>query len=215
MGSKAFKPTLDNCLRLLALFDNPHHQLKFIHVAGTNGKGSTSSMLSSILSESGYKTGLFTSPHIKDYRERIRINGELISEKDVIDFVNKVQSSPLNFSPSFFEITFVLSVVYFAKQTCDICVIETGLGGRLDATNVITPLLSIITNISLEHTDMLGDTIELIAGEKAGIIKQNSNVVLGEMLPEAKKVTEEKADSQGSKINTQEQFYSGELSASW
>lgn len=160
---------------------NPQKEIKCIHVAGSNGKGSTCSMLASILTESGYKVGLFTSPHIKDFRERIRINGIQIPEKNVVEFIQKVESTPLNFEPSFFEITFGMAVDYFKNEGCDICIIETGLGGRLDATNVIQPILSIITNISLEHTAMLGNTLEEIAFEKGGIIKNGTPVVLGEM----------------------------------
>ncbi len=184
IGAKAFKPDTDNCLILCNLFDNPHKNLKFIHLAGTNGKGSTSSMLSSILQESNEKVGLFTSPHIEDFRERIRINGEMISEEEVIQFCNKVKSFNLDFEPSFFEITWIMALVHFKLKNCSICVIETGLGGRLDATNLITPILSIITNIGLEHTNFLGDTLEKIAFEKAGIIKAQVPVIIGETLPE-------------------------------
>lgn len=209
MGSKAFKPTLENCTKILAIVGNPHERLTFVHVAGSNGKGSTSCMLSSILTESGYKTGLFTSPHIKDYRERIRINGQVIEENEVVEFIKKIRSSKLDFSPSFFEITFALSVHYFEQKKCDICVIETGLGGRLDATNVITPLLSIITNISLEHTDMLGDTIEKIATEKAGIIKQKTGVVLGKMLKTAENVMRNHAFEKSTQVHEDEMAFTG------
>lgn len=159
----------------------PHTKVKCIHVAGSNGKGSTCSMLASILTEAGLKVGLFTSPHIKDFRERIRINGVQIDEQNVISFIQKIKNAKLNFEPSFFEITFGMAMEYFAIEHCDICIIETGLGGRLDATNVIQPILSIITNISLEHTAMLGNTLEEIAAEKGGIIKQDTPVVLGKM----------------------------------
>jgi len=181
MGAKAFKPTLINSEKIMRFLGEPHKEIKCVHVAGSNGKGSTCSMLASILTEAGYKVGLFTSPHIKDFRERIRINGVQIPEQNVIDFIKKIKSSPLDFEPSFFEITFGMAVEYFKNQNCDISIIETGLGGRLDATNVIEPILSVITNISLEHTTMLGDTLELIASEKAGIIKKNTPVVIGEM----------------------------------
>ena len=164
----------------MEVLHSPQKKVKCIHVAGSNGKGSTCSMLASILTESGLKVGLFTSPHIKDFRERIRINGAQISEQEVIDFVQKIKSTNLDFEPSFFEITFGLAMQYFANENCDICIIETGLGGRLDATNVIEPILSVITNISLEHTSMLGNTIEEIAFEKGGIIKNETPVVLGE-----------------------------------
>ena len=177
IGAKAFKPTLENIRQLLDWVGNPQEELTFIHIAGSNGKGSTCSMLASILTESGYSVGLYTSPHIEDYTERIRINGLPISKEAVVDFVHRIQAHTFAIEPSFFEITFALSLDYFKRQQCDICVIETGLGGRLDATNIISPLLSIITNISLEHTQFLGDTLELIATEKAGIIKQHTPVV--------------------------------------
>ncbi len=200
IGAKAYKPDLDNCLKLCALFNNPQDHLAFIHVAGTNGKGSTSNMLASILQESGKKTGLFTSPHIEDFRERIRVNGVMISEEDVITFCLKVQSLHLDFEPSFFEITWVMTLVHFQQQKCEICVIETGLGGRLDATNLITPILSIITNIGLEHTNFLGDTLEKIAFEKAGIIKKNIPVIIGETTPETKPVFEKVATEKNASI---------------
>ena len=200
IGVKAYKPDVSNCLILCELFGNPQNKLKFIHVAGTNGKGSTSSMLATILQESGKKVGLFTSPHIVDFRERIRINGDLISETEVIDFCLKIKSFNLNFEPSFFEITWVMALQYFQSQMCDICVIETGLGGRLDATNLITPILSIITNIGLEHTNFLGNTLEEIAFEKAGIIKKNIPVIIGETLPKTKPVFNELAKKNNSKI---------------
>lgn len=180
IGANAYKPSLDNISKLMESFGNPHNDLQFIHVAGTNGKGSTCSMLASVLTESNYKVGLFTSPHIHDFRERIRVNGKMVSEPFIIESTNAIRSKQLDFEPSFFEITFLLSILYFKEQECDICVIETGLGGRLDATNVIYPILSLITNISIEHTQFLGNTLELIAREKAGIIKQNTPVVIGE-----------------------------------
>ena len=155
VGQSAYKPDLTNCIQLSSLFDNPHLDQKFIHIAGTNGKGSTTSMLSSILTESGYKTGLFTSPHIHDFRERIRINGEVVDEKFVIDFCQKIKRLKIDFSPSFFEITWVMALVYFKLKKCNIIVVETGLGGRLDATNIITAIVSVITNIGLEHTNFL------------------------------------------------------------
>lgn len=188
MGSKAFKPTLKNSLSISKFLGHPEKSLKLIHVAGSNGKGSTSSMLSSILTESGYKVGLFTSPHIKDFTERIRINGNQIPKEFVVEFIQKVRSGTFDFSPSFFEMTFGMALEYFKSEQCDVCIIETGLGGRFDATNIITPILSIITNISLEHTEMLGDTIPLIAKEKAGIIKSETPAVFGKMKPEAVEV---------------------------
>lgn len=200
IGAKAFKPTLANSLAICEFLVNPENKLKFIHVAGSNGKGSTSSMLASILTEAGYKVGLFTSPHIKDFRERIRINGQQITEEKVIEFVQKIKQAKLSFEPSFFEITFGLALEYFNEEQCDFCVIETGLGGRLDATNIITPLLSIITNISLEHTAMLGNTLEEIAVEKAGIIKEGVPVVVGETASHLYPIFEQIAKQRNAKM---------------
>ncbi len=200
IGASAYKPDLTNTLKLSELFGNQHLNMEFIHIAGTNGKGSTSSMLASILKESGKKVGLFTSPHIEDFRERIRVNGKMISEKEVVDFCDRIKSFNLDFEPSFFEITWVMALVYFSNQQCDICVIETGLGGRLDATNLILPILSIITNIGLEHTNFLGDTLEKIAFEKAGIIKKNIPVIIGETLLQTKPVFIEIAKKNNSEI---------------
>ncbi len=200
MGSKAFKPTLDNTYAILALFDNPHERLSFVHVAGSNGKGSVCSMVASSLTEAGFQIGLFTSPHIQDFTERIRVNGVCISEEDVVDFVDRIQKADLSFEPSFFEMTFALSLVHFERSKCDLCVIETGLGGRLDATNVISPILSIVTGISLEHTDMLGDTLEKIAAEKAGIIKKNIPVILGKGCEPVRSVFEEAVTAQTTHI---------------
>ena len=201
MGAKAFKPTLANSWKIMGFLSSPQKNIHCIHVAGSNGKGSTCSMLASILTEAGYKVGLFTSPHIKDFRERIRINGEQISEQNVIDFVQKVKSSQLDFEPSFFEITFGMAVEYFANEKCDVCIIETGLGGRLDATNVVEPILSVITNISMEHTAMLGNTVEEIAFEKGGIIKKDVPIVLGEILPQLYPIFEELAKQNASKVH--------------
>lgn len=185
IGSLAYKPTLDNTRRLLQLFGNPQNDLSFVHVAGSNGKGTVCSITASVLTEAGQKVGLFTSPHLKDFRERIRINGTMIPENDVSHFVEQIGELKLDFNPSFFEITFVLSLIHFRRNQCDICVIETGLGGRLDATNVISPLATAITTISLEHTAILGETIEEIAFEKAGIIKPKVPVVCGKVPIEA------------------------------
>lgn len=200
IGAKAYKPSLDNCIRLAEFFGNPQDKLRFIHVAGTNGKGSTTSMLASILTESGEKVGLFTSPHIEDFRERIRINGEMISEEEVISFCQEVKALNIDFEPSFFEITWIMTLVHFLKKETTICVIETGLGGRLDATNIITPILSIITNIGLEHTNFLGETLGEIAFEKAGIIKSAIPVVIGETLPETIEVFRKKALESNSEL---------------
>ncbi len=193
LGAKALKPTLDNTRKLVDLLGNPEQQLNFVHVAGTNGKGSTCAMLASILTENGYKTGLFSSPHIVDFRERIRVNGAMIPENEVLQFCNSILNQELDFSPSFFEVSFAMALSYFNTQKCDIVVLETGLGGRLDATNIVDPLLSVITNISLEHTQFLGDTLDKIAFEKAGIIKKDRPVIIGEYLQETKKVFEQKA----------------------
>lgn len=195
-GGSAYKPGLENIQKLLTLTGNPEKGLRFFHIAGTNGKGSTSNMLASILQENGYQTGLFTSPHLHDFRERIRINGELVSEQFVIDFVARYKDDWAEINPSFFEITTVMAFEAFRQHACDACVIETGLGGRLDSTNAIIPEISIITNIGMDHTAFLGNTIEEIAFEKAGIIKQNIPVVIGEWnektLPVFQKAADEK-----------------------
>lgn len=200
IGASAYKPDLGNIRLLCAFFDNPQDELKLIHVAGTNGKGSVCSMLSSILTESGEKTGIFTSPHIHDFRERIRINGEMISEEAVISFCNHLRASSLDFEPSFFEITCCMALVHFKRNNCSIAVIETGLGGRLDATNIITPILSVITNISLEHTQFLGNDLTSIAGEKAGIIKPHIPVVIGRSSIETHEVFKNKAIKESAEI---------------
>lgn len=200
MGSKAFKPTLNNTHKILELIGSPEKDLKFIHIAGSNGKGSVCSLLSSALTESGLKVGLFTSPHILEFQERIRINGVCIQEENVNSFIKNIRERELDFSPSFFEITFGMALDHFRKAECDICIIETGLGGRLDATNAITPLLSVITTIGLEHTNMLGETLGEIAFEKAGIIKPNVNVVLGSINPSIHHVFEKKAEESSSEV---------------
>ncbi|MCE2711011.1 MAG: bifunctional folylpolyglutamate synthase/dihydrofolate synthase [Cryomorphaceae bacterium] len=192
-GASAYKPDLGNIEALCSLLGNPEKSLRFIHVAGTNGKGSVSCMLASILKESGERTGLFTSPHIIDFRERIRINGEVIPEEDVINFCKLIQEISKDLQPSFFEITFAMALWHFKRSKCSICVIETGLGGRLDATNCVMPLVSVITNISLEHTQFLGNTLSAIAREKAGIIKPSIPVVIGECLSESEPVFQEVA----------------------
>jgi len=189
-GAAAYKEDLTNALLLVNHLKNPEKTFKTIHVAGTNGKGSTSSMLASILQESGYKVGLYTSPHLKDFRERVRINGEMISEEFVVDFVAENKSFFEENELSFFEMTVGLAFDYFAKEAVDIAIIEVGMGGRLDATNVIKPLVSVITNIGFDHTQFLGSSLEAIAGEKAGIIKQNTPVVIGEYTEETKPVFE-------------------------
>ena len=189
-GATAYKKDLTNTLLLMDVLQHPENKFKSIHVTGTNGKGSTSSMLASILQEAGYKVGLYTSPHLKDFRERIRINGEMISEEFVVDFIvsNKVFFEVNQLS--FFEMNVGLAFDYFAKEEVDVAVIEVGMGGRLDSTNVITPLVSVITNIGLDHTQFLGDTLAQIASEKAGIIKPNIPVVIGEFVTDTKQVFE-------------------------
>ena len=180
IGNLAYRTGLDNTLRLDDYFNHPHRHFKTIHVAGTNGKGSVSHMLASVLQEAGYKTGLYTSPHLLDFRERIRVNGMIITEKFVTDFINNHKAWFETFDPSFFEISVFMAFEYFKQNQVDIAVIEVGLGGRLDATNIISPVLSVITNIGKDHTEILGDTLEKIAAEKAGIIKTNTPVVIGE-----------------------------------
>lgn len=180
IGSTAYKANLDTAIFLDNLFHHPHQTYRTIHVAGTNGKGSVSHMLAAILQKAGYKTGLFTSPHLKDFRERIRINGEMITEAEVIAFIEAYQTTFDQVKPSFFEMTSALAFYYFSKESVDIAIIEVGMGGRLDSTNIITPLVSVITNIGLDHTEFLGNTLDKIAAEKAGIIKDNVPVVIGE-----------------------------------
>lgn len=193
IGAKAYKPGLQNTKELDNHFGHPHRQFKTIHIAGTNGKGSCSHTLAAILQTEGYKVGLYTSPHLVDFRERIRINGECISEQYVIDFVEQERAFFEPLHPSFFELTTALAFKYFAEQEVDIAVIEVGLGGRLDCTNIITPILSVITNISLDHTQFLGNTLAEIASEKAGIIKPGIPVVIGEDIPETRPIFETKA----------------------
>lgn len=200
IGAKAYKPGLQTTEELDAHFGHPHKLFKTIHVAGTNGKGSCSHTLAAILQSQGYKVGLFTSPHLVDFRERIRVNGECISEQFVIDFVAEHRSFFEPLHPSFFELTTAMAFKYFAEQQVDIAVIEVGLGGRLDCTNIITPLLSVITNISFDHTQFLGNTLAQIAGEKAGIIKPGVAVVVGEYLPETKPVFKEVANQKHAPI---------------
>ncbi|PHR45458.1 MAG: tetrahydrofolate synthase [Fluviicola sp.] len=207
IGSTAYKPTLENTLKLIDSFDISLDDLKFIHVAGTNGKGTTCSILSSVLQESKYKTGLFTSPHIHDFRERIKVNGEMIEKIKVEAFIKQVKSIDWDIKPSFFEITWVLALKHFVESKCEIVVVETGLGGRLDATNVITPIVSVITNIGLDHTSILGNTKPEIAREKAGIIKPNIPVFIGEKNVETAPVFKEvsqKLDAEMIFINNQE-----------
>jgi len=200
VGKAAYKVDLTNTYDLCKLLNNPENKFKSVHVAGTNGKGSTSHMLASILQEAGYKVGLYTSPHLKDFRERVKINGEMITEKEVISFVEKYKSDFEKMNLSFFEWTVGLAFDYFANQKVDIAIIETGLGGRLDSTNVVTPEVSVITNIGIDHTQFLGDTLGKIAVEKAGIIKPNVPVVIGETQKETTAIFQNKAEQGKSPI---------------
>ncbi|MCX8079871.1 MAG: bifunctional folylpolyglutamate synthase/dihydrofolate synthase [Bacteroidia bacterium] len=199
-GPPAYKPGLGNILELMRILGMPHEGGQYIHVAGTNGKGSTSHMLASILMESGYKTGLFTSPHLVDFRERIKVNGKMIPRSAVAQFVEKYRKEVESINPSFFEWTTALAFWWFKKQNCDISVIEVGMGGRLDSTNIIVPKISVITSISFDHKEFLGDTLPKIAAEKAGIIKKNVPVVVSIRQKEVYKVFEEKAKKEHAPI---------------
>ena len=199
-GATAYRKDITNTVMLAKHLGNPENYLKCIHVAGTNGKGSTSHLLASVLQEAGYKVGLYTSPHLKDYRERITINGIPISEDYVCDFINKNKAFFEANELSFFEMSVGLAFEYFVEQKTDINIIEVGMGGRLDSTNIITPLISVITNIGLDHTQFLGNTLEAIAFEKAGIIKPNIPVVIGEYISETKPVFLAKSDETHSEI---------------
>lgn len=200
IGASAYKADLGNTIALCGLLQNPEKRFRSIHIAGTNGKGSTSHMIASVLQSAGFKTGLYTSPHLKDFRERIKINGKMIPKSYVSEFVHHNKKAFEDIQPSFFEYTAVMAFQYFADEKVDVAVIETGMGGRLDSTNVITPLLSVITNISKDHTAFLGDTLPKIAGEKAGIIKPGVPVVIGETQPVTSEIFIQKAKETGSKI---------------
>jgi len=206
IGAAAIKPNLDNTIAICEFLGHPEKKIKTIHIAGTNGKGSTSHMLASIFQEAGYKTGLYTSPHLYDFRERIKVNGEMCSQDFVIDFTDKIKPCIEKIDPSFFEITVGMAFDYFVQEKVDIAIIETGLGGRLDSTNVIEPELSIITNIGFDHMALLGNTLEAIASEKAGIIKKDTPVVIGALDPATKKVFEEKATQENAAIYFAENF---------
>ena len=213
-GKAAIKNDLNNTIALCQFLGHPEKQFKCIHIAGTNGKGSCSNMLAAVLQMHGYKTGLYTSPHLVDFRERIRINGNMIPEQAVINFVEKIKDQIEIIQPSFFEITVAMCFDYFAQSNIDIAIIETGLGGRLDSTNVIDPIVSVITNIGLDHTDLLGHTLPAIAFEKAGIIKHQTPVVIGETHSETKPVFENKASDMESAIYFADQnplFYNTEV----
>ncbi len=213
-GPAAYKDNLDNTLRLDDLFDHPHRSFKTVHVAGTNGKGSVSHMLASVFQEAGYQTGLYTSPHLKDFRERIRVNGAMITEEAVVKFtelyLQKNETEKLE--PSFFELTVSMAFDYFRSQKVDIAIIEVGLGGRLDSTNIITPEVSVITNISFDHMALLGNTLPKIAAEKAGIIKKNVPVVVGESSPETDSVFEQFAEKAPSSLVFADQYYQADYS---
>jgi dihydrofolate synthase/folylpolyglutamate synthase len=204
-GASAFKTDLHNTVALLELLQQPHHSFKTIHVAGTNGKGSSSHMLAAIFQQAGYKTGLYTSPHLLDFRERIRINGQMVPEEFVVDFTAQMQPHITAIQPSFFELTVAMAFAYFRQEAVDIAIIEVGLGGRLDSTNVITPELSLITNISYDHKNILGDTLPLIAGEKAGIIKAGVPVVISETQPEVQDVFIHTAGEKGAPVHFADQ----------
>jgi len=200
LGKAAYKANLDNTFALDAYFNHPHKQFKSIHVAGTNGKGSVSHMLASVFQQAGYKTGLYTSPHLKDFRERIKTNGKEISESYIVDFVVNNRAFFEKLKPSFFEMTVALTFKYFADENVDVAIIEVGMGGRLDSTNIINPELSVITNISKDHTQFLGNTIEKIAIEKAGIIKESIPLIIGQSCKESKTVFIKTAKEKNSKI---------------
>ncbi|HKK68854.1 MAG TPA: folylpolyglutamate synthase/dihydrofolate synthase family protein, partial [Bacteroidales bacterium] len=205
-GKAAYKANLDNTLALDKYFGHPHRKFRTIHVAGTNGKGSVSHMLASVLQSAGYRTGLYTSPHLLDFRERIKIDGKMISETDVVHFVDQHRGVLERISPSFFEMTVAMAFDYFARKEVDVAVVEVGMGGRLDSTNIITPDLSVITNIGLDHTMFLGDTLAAIAGEKAGIIKSGVPVVIGRFQGEIADVFREKAFKKRTSL-----FFSSEM----
>lgn len=199
-GVKAYKPGLDNIINLCEFFGNPQKDLKTIHIGGTNGKGSTSNMLASILQEEGYKVGLYNSPHLVDFTERIKVNGELCNKDFVYQFIQKLKELPSYIQPSFFEFTTIMAFCYFKEQNVDYAIIEVGLGGRLDSTNIISPLVSAITNVQLDHQNILGNTIEEIAREKAGIIKKNTPIVSGDENTAVKAIIENKAQEVGAQF---------------
>ena len=199
-GIAAYKKDIGNIIKACKILNNPQKKIKTIHIAGTNGKGSTAHMLASILQEAGYKTGLYTSPHLKDFRERIKINGEIIDKKYIINFIKENQLEFEKINMSFFEFTVAMAFNYFTESKVDIAIIETGLGGRLDSTNIINPELSIITNIGLDHTNLLGNTIEKIAFEKAGIIKKNTPIIIGRKQHKTKEIFKSIAKEKNAKL---------------
>ncbi|MEC5394140.1 bifunctional folylpolyglutamate synthase/dihydrofolate synthase [Bergeyella sp. RCAD1439] len=198
-GQKAYKPGLDNIRALCKHFGNPQEQIQTIHIAGTNGKGSTSNMLASVLQEAGYKVGVYNSPHLVDFTERVKVNGKKADKVFVYDFIRKLKTLPETIRPSFFEYTTIMAFDYFFRQQVDFAIIEVGLGGRLDSTNIILPRVSAITNVSLDHTSILGDTVEAIAREKAGIIKPGVPVVCGDQNERVKEIIKEVAQSKETK----------------
>lgn len=200
IGAAAYNKDLHNTLALCKFLDDPHKKIKTVHIAGTNGKGSVSHMLAAIFQAAGYKTGLYTSPHLKDFRERIKVDGEMISQDFIVSFTERIQPAIEQTDPSFFEITVAMAFDYFVEENVDVAIIETGLGGKYDSTNIITPEVSVITNIGWDHMNILGDTLQQIAGEKAGIIKQNIPVVIGETLPETRQVFTDAANATSSHI---------------
>lgn len=193
-GEKAYKPGLDNIIKLCAFFDNPQEKIQCIHVGGTNGKGSTSNMLASIMQEAGYKVGIYNSPHLIDFTERIKVNGENCDKEFVFNFVQKLKTLPKDILPSFFEFTTIMAFEYFYQQKVDFAIIEVGLGGRLDSTNIIKPLVAAITNVQLDHQNILGNTVEEIAYEKAGIIKEGITIISGDENEVVKKIIRNKAN---------------------
>lgn len=195
-GQKAYKPGLDNIIRLCDFFGNPQEKIKCVHIGGTNGKGSSSNMLASVLQESGYKTGLYNSPHLIDFTERIKVNGNNCDKEFVYHFIQKLKNLPEDIQPSFFEFTTIMAFEYFHQQKVDIAIIEVGLGGRLDSTNIINPLVAAITNVQLDHQNILGDTIEEIAGEKAGIVKPQIPIISGDENEAVKNIIKNKADKE-------------------
>lgn len=201
LGKAAYKENLDNTIALDNALGHPHRNFKTVHIAGTNGKGSVCHMLASILQTTGYKTGLYTSPHLLDFRERIRVDGKMISEENVVGFVEKIKKEIDEIAPSFFEMTVAMAFDHFSREKVDIAIIETGMGGRLDSTNIIEPELSVITNISLDHTEFLGNTKQLIAAEKGGIIKKNTPVVVGENTAEVIEVLTQISSERKSSIS--------------
>ena len=207
IGKIAYKSDIGNIKKASEILGNPHLNFKSVHIAGTNGKGSTAHMIASILQEAGYKVGLYTSPHLKDFRERIKINGKMISKETVVDFVQQYKTDFEKIEMSFFEFTVAMAFNYFSEQKVDIAIIETGLGGRLDSTNIIKPLVSVITNIGFDHTSLLGNTLEEIANEKAGIIKEKTRVIIGRKQKESEDIFIRKSQENNSEIT----FCSGKI----